>query len=162
MPHAEVVPVVDARVRGLCVLPYPLHPRGCPCFRKKRGCPPDAPRLEEVYDLSVATYVVWNVFPLGDHARSMHVLHPGWSERQARCCLYWQPRARAQLKLEIVEYLKNGCRLVGADLVARCPEAMGLDVTATMRSAGVVLEWPPVEHAVQVAFAGCPRRSARG
>ena len=25
-----------------------------------------------------------------------------------------------------------------------------------------VLEWPPVEHAVQVAFAGCPRRSARG
>ena len=42
--------------------------------------------------------------------------------------------------------------------VNRCPEAMGLDVTATMKSIGVVLEWPPRELAVQVALAGTLKR----
>jgi hypothetical protein len=158
-----VRPYVDARVRGLCARPYPLHSRGCPNFRKKRGCPPDAPMLYDVYDLTLATYAIWNVFALGDHVRSMRSRYPGWSERQLYCCLYWQPRARAQLEAEIAEFLKNGTRLVGADLVTRCPEAMGLDVTATMRTIrsqdnGVDLEWPPVERAVQVAFAGVGKK----
>ena len=211
MPHAEVRPVVDMRVRGLCARPYPLHPRGCPNFRKKRGCPPDAPKIDEIYDLSVASYAIWNVFPLGEHVAALRAKHPSWSERQLYCCLYWQPRARAQLEVEIEEFIKHGTRLVGATLVVRCPEAMGLDVTATMRSIrlrsqaalppaqlrgrvwepsqgsqdegvrsqaalppaqlrgmvwepsqgsqdeGVELPWPPLEQAVQVAFAGVGR-----
>ena len=39
-----------------------------------------------------------------------------------------------------------------------CPEAMGLDVTTTLRNAGVEIEWPPVEKALQVAFVGVLRR----
>jgi len=38
---------------------------------------------------------------------------------------------------------------------------MGLDVTATMYSVGVVLEWPPREQAVQVAFVGAKREEEK-
>jgi hypothetical protein len=149
-------------VRGLCAKPYPLHPHGCPNFGKKAGCPPTAPRLEEFFDTSLPTYVVWNVFPLGAHVRAMAAKHPDWSERQLYCCcLYWQPRARAALETEIERFLTLAPRLVACRYVTRCPEAMGLDVTATMHSICVELEWPPRENAVQVAFVGA-RRSNSG
>jgi len=34
---------------------------------------------------------------------------------------------------------------------------MGVDVTATMRSAGVELEWPPRKIAYQVYLVGVPK-----
>ena len=153
MPHTLVVPVVNLRVRGLCNLPYPLHPLGCPNYGHKEGCPPAAPRLGEHLDLDRPCHVVWNVFPIGDHSRRMRLLHPGWSDRQAYCCLYWQPRARAELEAEVAKFLEE----FGPHEVVRCPEAMGLDVTATMRLVGVELEWPPLERAAQVALAGTRR-----
>ena len=39
------------------------------------------------------------------------------------------------------------------------PEAGGVDVTATLRRAGIRLEWPPRIIARQVAFLGIPRRT---
>jgi hypothetical protein len=138
----------------LCARPYPLHPGGCPNFRRKEGCPPGAPLLGDFYDLARPCYVVWNVFSLGEHARAMRSRHPGWSDRQVYCCLYWQPRARAALEAEIEVFMAGGH---GDSCVARCPEAMGLDVTETMRLVGVALEWPPLERAVLVAFAGVRR-----
>jgi hypothetical protein len=154
MPNAEVTPVINLAVRGLCVKPYPLHPKGCPNFKHKLGCPPQAPQLDAFYDVSVETYVIWNAFALGAHVRSMRAKHPTWSERQLYCCLYWQPRARADLEVEIAKFMEVE---KAARWVSRCPEAMGLDVTATMRTLGITLEWPPVETAYQVAFAGIAR-----
>ena len=162
MPFARVVPVVDPKVRGLCVKPYPRHPRGCPNFGSKAGCPPLAPQLADYFDLSQPTYAVWNDFPIGEHVRAMQVAHPTWSDAQLYCCLYWQPRARTQLKIEVMQFTKWWtCQPDNYDQVVevnRCPEAMGLDVTATMKSIGVVLEWPPRELAVQVALAGTLKR----
>jgi hypothetical protein len=154
MPFAEVVPIINLSVRGLCVKSYPLHPGGCPNFNCKVGCPPQAPKLQDYFDLRFPTYAIWNVFALGDHVRAMQDKHPDWSDRQLYCCLYWQPRARKDLDVEIQEFLKHGSRLLAAKTIVKCPEAMGLNVTATMKLLGFELEWPPRERAFQVALAG--------
>jgi len=157
MPFAQVTPVIDLKVRGLCVKPYPLHPKGCPNFGKKLGCPPQAQHIEAYFDLSLPTHVIWNAFALGDHVRFLRAKYPRWSERQLYCCLYWQLRARAALDAEIERFMADE---KAARWVTRCPEAMGLEVTATMLSLGITLEWPPREWAYQVAFAGVARLPA--
>lgn len=35
-----------------------------------------------------------------------------------------------------------------------CPEAMGVNVTATMKNLGVTLEWPPQKVVYKVAIIG--------
>ena len=71
MPYAEVAPVLDERVRGLCLKPYPLHPRGCPNFGRVPRCPPRVPLVWVRYDLSRPCYVVWSRFDLGAHAQKV-------------------------------------------------------------------------------------------
>ena len=150
MTWKQVVPVLNPSVRGLCTRPYPGHPRGCPNHGKRDTCPPAAPLLGEYYDLSRAVWVIWNRFPFGEHVARMQAKHPDWSDRQLACCLYWQGTARKQLEETIAMFTMA----VGALSVTRCPEAMGVDVTATMASLGISLEWPPGQWAYQVALAG--------
>lgn len=140
-------------VRSLCVRPYPLHPRGCPNFGKKEGCPPRAPRLPDHFDLSQSCYIIYNVFDFGAHVAKMRETHPEWSDRQLTCCLYWQAGARKKLQHAILSFHAAHPECVSTT----CPEAMGLDVTATLAALGVDLEWPPKTRAIQVAFAGVPR-----
>ena len=146
-------PVIMPAMRGLCVHPYPGHPRGCPNYGRKPGCPPNTRLLSEVYDLTRPCWLILNAFNLGAHVRRMKRKHPEWSDRQLVCCLYWQGTARKQLEAEIKRQLDflEGVR------VERCPEAMGLNVTATLAKLGIVLEWPPRKVAHQVAFAGTLR-----
>lgn len=151
MPFIEAKPVIDYSLRGLCVAPYPLHKYGCPNFGKKLGCPPNVPMLDSVFDLAKPTYAIYNVFCLGDHVRRMKQRHPAWKERQLVCCLYWRQTARAHLDIEIGSFLRDVDEHAH---VVKCPEAMGLNVTATMHNIGIDLEWPPVEWVYQVAFAG--------
>lgn len=150
MTHTRVNPVVDSTVRDLCVRRYPGHPRGCPNFGKKPTCPPQAPMIADVIDLERPVFAIWNRFDLAGHVRRMKERHPDWSKRQAVCCLYWQPRARKELRQRVVAFLRahRGTRVVFT------PEAMGVNVTATMRQAGVQLEWPPRSIAYQVALVG--------
>lgn len=146
----EVKPVVDYAVRGLCVKPYPGHRKGCPNFGVKEGCPPHASLISEVFDLTAPCFCIVNTFDLSAHKSKMRLAHPDWSNSQLMCCLYWQGTARKALEGIITEFRKthNGCK------VTRCPEAMGLNVTATLASVGVFMEWPPVTKTLQVAFAG--------
>lgn len=145
-----VIPVIDYSVRGLCVKPYPGHKKGCPNFNKKNGCPPGAAKFDEVYDLSKPVYAIINKFDFASHVSRMKELHPEWSQRQLECCLYWQPKARNQLLQHIKYFLQNhpGYK------VEPCPEAMGVDVTETLKNSGVILEWPPKIMCCQVALAG--------
>jgi len=83
----------------------------------------------------------------------MRTKHPEWSERQLACCLYWQGTARKQLAERIKEFLKGQDEHL---VVLRCPEATGVNVTATMKTLGIELERPPVIMAYQVALAGSP------
>lgn len=151
-----VEPVVDMSVRGLCVAPYPDHKKGCPNFNRKEGCPPKAPRIHELIDLSQPVYAVWNRFDFGAHVERMREKHPGWSERQLRCCLYWQPSARKQLKRLLMRVMRNPDGIEQKDRVVlvACPEGAGIDVTKTMADIGIELEWPTRKYAYQIVLLG--------
>lgn len=146
----EVVPVIDYSVRQLCPKPYYNHPRGCPNYGRKKGCPPGAPLFDQVYDLSHPVFAIINEFDIGGHIQKMKEKHPEWSEHQLRCVLYWQGGARKQLKKKGIEFLRTH----PGYQIETCPEAMGVNITDTLRSVGIELEWPPTKIARQVALAG--------
>ncbi len=155
MPYVLVVPIIDHSVRQLCTQAYALHKNGCPNYQRKKGCPPGAPYVEDLLDLSRPVYAVYNRFDLGTHVLKMRAAHPRWSERQAKCCLYWQPTARSRLAIELYSFL-GAEEYDGRDgtAVLKCPEANGVNVTATMAAAGIRLEWPPKQYAYQVVLVG--------
>jgi predicted metal-binding protein len=151
-----ITPVLDRSVRKLCVQPYPGHPRGCPNYNKKEGCPPLVQTFDEFYDMEQPFYAIVNEFDFKAHTDRMRALHPLWSARQVRCCLYWQPKARAALNGGIRQFLES--RAVHDEhqgySVTASPEAMGVNVAQTLAHAGIPLEWPVQAVARQVAIAG--------
>jgi len=158
MPFVAVSLVIDYSVRSLCLKSYGGHKKGCPNYKRCDRCPPVAPLIERVIDLSRPVFAIYNVFPLGRHVEQMRVKHPSWSSRQLLNCLYWQGTARKQLKAEIERFHKD---MIIAQprtryLVLTTPEACGVNVTETMRAVGVMLEWPARTVAHQVAIVGEP------
>ena len=152
MPWVPVIPCVDPSVRALCRTPYPGHKTGCPNFGDTKGhpmCPPKAPMIGKVLDLSQPVIAVYNAFDFGSYIEMMRKKHPSWTERQLACCLYWQPKQRRILKQEVRRFLKEtpGMHVCGT------PEACGVNLTETMRSAGIELEWPPRTVAYQIVLA---------
>jgi hypothetical protein len=109
--------------------------------------------LLDKLDLVKPIYTVWNVFDLAGHVERMRARHPDWSARQLVCCLYWQGTARKALRGHIQEFVREHPDLT----IIECPEAQGVNVTATMAKIGVELEWPPVKVAYQVVLAGTGR-----
>ena len=89
------------------------------------------------------------------HRERMQALHPDWSGRQLDCCLYWQAGARKALRAEIGRWLAE-LPLGGGLRIVHTPEATGVNLTETMRSAGIALEWPPDRLAYQIVLAGMP------
>lgn len=145
-----ITPIIQTSVRGLCCSPYPNHPKGCPNYGKKISCPPTVPCFEDIFDLTKICFAIWTTFPFGEHVDKMRRLHPNWSERQLTCCLYWQGTARKHLKTEICMFKK----LHPDYAITTCPEAMGINVTATMAAINEYLEWPPKTTTYQIALAG--------
>jgi predicted metal-binding protein len=152
----QVNPVIDYSVRELCTKPYPDHEAGCPNYGKKKGCPPEAPMYDEVYNIEKPVFVIANQFDFKGHVEKMRQKHPEWSKRQLECCLYWQNTARAQLTEGVNEFLKTHPEYLNG--VELCPEAMGVNITETMAKAGIQLEWPPVNKVFKVALVGIRRR----
>ncbi len=157
----KVNPVVDLSVRILCARPYGYnekrysHPKGCPNFNKKDGCPPQAKLITDLLDFTKPIYAIWNIFDFESHCNRMRKLHPEWSQRQVECCLYWQPKARKQLRIEVQRFLRQCKCLLGEHVkILKCPEANGVNVNATMKSIGHILEWPPKTITYQIVLAG--------
>lgn len=120
-----------------CALPYPGHPKGCPNIGKGNpDCPPYAPRVEEVLDLSRPVWWVGSAFDLATFRERMWELHPDWSLRQAGCVLYWQPSVRKHNDILAAQFLAQH---PGA--VAFSPEGLGVNVTTTLQAAGVDIRW---------------------
>ena len=152
MSFEEVKLCVDYDVRNLCVTPYPNHRKGCPNYNKRPSCPPAAKRIENILNLDLTTYVIWTTFDFGGHVKRMQTNHPNWSQRQAECCYYWQGTARKNLKQEIGKF-----QMIYKEpefIIIQCPEACGVNVTATMAKLNECLEWPPKTTTYQVAVAG--------
>lgn len=157
MPWARVTPVLlECTPGSLCAKRYPGHTKGCPNFGKRSTCPPQADLWTPEYFANKTAYAVWNQFHFGEHVERMRARHPGWTQRQLANCLYWQGTARKQLTREIQDFttwledVRSGITVL---CVNRIPEAHGLNVTMTMASNGILLEWPPREWAYQVALA---------
>jgi hypothetical protein len=157
MPIVKVVPVISHSVRGLCVRPYEGHPRGCPNFDRCPRCPPRVKVFEQVFDIRSPFFAIYSTFDLAKHVAVMRSKHPDWSERQLRCVLYWQGTARKRLRMEIAAFLVGHTSQNWH--VETTPEALGCDVTATMKSVGVELPWPPIDLVYHVALAGCAANS---
>jgi len=128
--------------------PYPNHKHGCPNYGKRDTCPPKAPLFGDIFNYGLPVYAVINEYDLGSHVEKMRQRHPDWSLRQLQCCLYWQGTARRQLRKAVKEALKAHKGYIAIYV----PEAMGVDVTATLKAAGVYLEWPPKKIVRQVAL----------
>lgn len=145
MNTAIVVPVLlQQHPPRLCRQAYPGHPKGCP---KTRRCATIALPLHEI---SNPPYVaVWEDFDLATHAARMLAKHPHWTDRQCRNSLYWQGAVRARVR--------RFCRSLGTGWWwTICPEIHGVNVTATLASVGVHLEWPPIRWTRVVALIGNP------
>lgn len=146
-----VKPVVDLSVRFMCLQKYTNHPKGCPNYEQKDGCPPYAPTIYELINPQLPVWVIWNVFDFAGHCERMKEKHPHWSKRQIACCLYWQPKARKELRETIKQF---EIRQPQKHHIVMNPEGAGVNVTATMKSIGIKLQWPPVNKTYQVVLAG--------
>jgi hypothetical protein len=137
----EVIVLLDevylAETWPWCALPYPDHPKGCPnqgCG--SASCPPYAPYVEEVIDLTRPVWWVGSAYNLEGHRQRMWDRHPDWSFRQANCLLYWQPSVRKRNKAIIRKFMAQhpGTR-------AFSPEGLGVNVTTSLYHAGVDISW---------------------
>lgn len=144
--------VIDPSVRALCVRPYSNHPKGCPNFGKRSSCPPQARLVTDVFSMEAGFWLVWIEFDFATHCRKMREKHPEWSQRQIECCLYWQNTANKMLREVVTKFYKEHCNWRGTT----CPEAMGINVTESMRQIGIKLEWPPLNIVRKVALFGKP------
>jgi hypothetical protein len=135
----------------LCQRPYSGHPRGCPNYGSKHGCPPGAAHLDGILDLTKQVALVVAPFDLAGFAKRMTELHPAWTAGMCRNPRYWQA--------VVVKELRKHARFAGGPTrhVVEVPEAHGVDVTATCASLGIVLEWPPVNIVCKVMLVGCPQ-----
>ncbi len=140
---------VSPKARALCARPYPNHPRGCPKLGTCPTCSPRCRLITDVLDLSQPTFVIYTEIPLGKHVAKLKAKHPDWTQRQLECCLYWQTKARQNL----LQAIKDLVKLYPSLFIAASPEAMGINVTETMRRAGVQLEWPPAARTYHVVVA---------
>ncbi len=150
---SRVVLVTNLTVRKLCSRPYPNHRKGCPNFNKRETCPPHAPLITDILNQRFPVWAIWNIFDFKAHCQRMRDLHPEWSQRQVECCLYWQGTARKRLRNHIRLFKVHHSELI----IVRCPEANGVDLTATMQQIGQNLEWPPKSKTYQIVLAGMPK-----
>ena len=85
----------------------------------------------------------------------MESKHPNWSQRQIDCCLYWQGSLNKKLREEVFQLMRY--RFPSSYKASFCPEAMGMNVTATLKNLGIKLEWPPETIVYKVAIIGTRR-----
>lgn len=157
MPWAIVTPDVDLSVRTLCRRAYPGHPHGCPNYGKgKEGCPPACKTIDKLIQLDKPVWAVWNTFLLSAHVAVMRTRHPQWSERQLCNMLYWQSTARKALRNEIRRFFRQADDKL---VLVKNPEGAGVNMTSTMATVGINLEWPPTQIAYQIALIGSPVES---
>lgn len=140
--------------RGLCAAEYKNHKKGCPNYGKRKDCPPNVPMFDQVFDTSKPIYAIYYKFDLAGHVERMRLKHPDWTEAQLLNVLYWQGTAKKSLKNRITDF--NELFRKEGYYSTTSPEAMGVDVTLTMKNAGISLEWPTRKNVYKIAFAGIP------
>jgi predicted metal-binding protein len=146
--------VIQEEAREWCKLPYPGHPYGCPNYGNSDECPPTVKRVEEVFNLSHPHYFATETFNLNAHALHLSRLHPDWTEKQCRCCLYWQGGVRKRLKQQCLNFINQQSLSYTFTLI---PEAMGVNVFRTAAKIGLKLYRNPKTIVHKIALIGVKR-----
>ena len=141
--------VIDYRARDWCKLPYPDHPLGCPNYGLRDTCPPNAPLIKDYFDLSQPLWLIVVEFNLAEHISRMKQKHPNWSDRQAKCVLYWQGAVNKELRLQTSHFAANN-----GLAYTLCPEAMGVQVIKTAKLLGIPIQPRPTDYVYKVAILG--------
>jgi predicted metal-binding protein len=144
---------ITDKTREWCRLPYPGHQNGCPNYGLKQGCPPSVPSILEIADLSKPFMLAIVTFDLQRHVQSMLTANPNWSDRQTRCCLYWQNGVRKELK----EYSQYICFLNPGTVYDVCPEAKGVNVFRSILQAGGKIDTKPTSLVRKVSLIYYPK-----
>ena len=130
---------IEERAREWCKLPYPGHPKGCPNYGVAVDCPPKVCRVRDFIDLSMEHYFIVEAFDLSAHAKTMAAAHPDWSDKQCKCCLYWQNGVRKRLRRQCYDFIKDHLDYV----FTLIPEAMGVNVFRTAHRHGLMIRKNP-------------------
>jgi predicted metal-binding protein len=159
--------VIDYRAREWCKLPYGryktktgkiryTHPNGCPNYNKNSDCPPQAPLIEDYIDLTKKHWFVIYNFDMKNHVETLK-LQPrkdkkDWTEKQARCSLYWQGRVNKQLINECVSFSHNSQKIFTLR-----PEARGIHVIKTVKLLDIPINTRPKDTVYKIALVGYPK-----
>lgn len=138
--------------REWCKLPYPNHPRGCPNYGKRFTCPPQAPFITFWLGGATKLWFVCVGFDIKEWANRMLLKHPHWTDRQARCLLYWQPKVNKELQEATYQFASrkgSDCVLKG---VTYCPEAMGVNVIETAQRQGLPIQANPQDTIYKISL----------
>jgi hypothetical protein len=84
----------------------------------------------------------------------MKALHPGWSERQCKCVLYWQAGARKVHKAFAKSVYAGFLTEHEGYWMTDSPEAMGTDMTRSLNKSGLLLEWPCRDKTYKISILG--------
>lgn len=145
--------VINYKSRDWCKIPYPQHPDGCPNYNKNIYCPPQSPRIETWLDIDKPHWFIVSEFNLSKFAQRMKIKHPNWSEKQSRCCLYWQNIPRKELRITMNKFIEEHPGVVSTMI----PEAMGVQVIITARRLGIPIKTKPDDTVYKIALVGYPK-----
>jgi len=135
-----------------CRLPYPGHPDGCPQYGKRPSCPPQAPYIAEFIDLQQPHWFLIIEFDFAEYLRYMLRKHPTWSVRRLRCLLYWQGSIRKIQYHQISSFQME----YPSTIATLFPEAMGINIFATLINLKISFEKQPQQKVLKVALIGYP------
>ena len=131
---------IQYQVREWCKLPYSGHPKGCPNYGISSICPPQVCLVNEFIDLTKKHYFIIEEFNLAEHIKKMSLLHPGWTDKQCRCCLYWQNGVRKRLKQKCHLFVNQHPNYI----FTLIPEAMGVNVFRTAHRYKLMIRKNPI------------------
>lgn len=141
----------EKKIQGLCKIPFYGHNKGCPNYRKKEGCPPNLPLINNILDFKKDIYIIYTEFRVGEFAERIRITHSEWnSVRQWYNPRYWQPKARKSHHIEEEKALKEN----KLEKIVNSPEAYGVNITKLMKGIGIDLSWgwPPKHDLRDNAF----------
>jgi predicted metal-binding protein len=140
--------VCDPRIKAHCLDPYHAHPKGCPNWNYKAGCPPHVPYFPDIYSTEV--YIAAVRFNFAEYLSKKRIVHPDWTDRALRNPRHWQNHIRSEMRQFLFSYLTEHPEIDGEILTN--PEALGVNVFATCAKAGLTLEQTPEKFVYQVVL----------
>ena len=123
-------------------------------YGARPSCPPEAPMIDQILDLSEATYLIAIKYNVKEHYDKLRLDHPNLSEAQIRIPYLWQGKADKLLKDAV-----GACKgKVPNKLAVYRPEANGVNVVAMIARLGINLTFPTEEYAYRVAIMGTRKK----